>query len=259
MLRFLSWKSGISIICFIGDIDGLKDGSEKKLAKDIRELKRYRYFIVHNDAMQLWLQQHVKKGKLAVLEFFDFLAKPVYKERSLSPDIAFAGNLEKRKFLESLHLLLDKTASQFRFYLYGPGYNASMAIDKRVCWVGIENPYNLPAKIKGSFGLVWDGDSIEGPGCSLGIYMQYICHHKLSLYILSGLPVIVSVTAGSAPLVEKYKIGITIKSLYEIEGKIKDITYEEYQQMKKNMQPLAEKISTGGCIKEAIANILQLI
>ena len=86
--------------------------------------------------------------------------------------------------------------------------------------------------------------------------MQYISHHKLSLYILSGLPLIVPAIAGSAMLVEKYKIGITIRSLYELEDKIKNITDGEYQQMKKNMQPLAEKKSAGGCIKEALQKLM---
>ena len=256
LLRLLSWKPGVCIICFIGDIDGIKDGNKEKLVTEIKELQRYRYFIVHNYSMRQWLQLHVKESNCAVLEFFDFLATPINKTRSLSADIVFAGNLEKRKFLESLHLVLDKSSSKIQFNLYGPGYTASMAMQKGVFWFGIEKPYNLPAKIIGSFGLVWDGDSIEEPGGSLGNYMQYISHHKLSLYILSGLPVIVSATAGSAPLVEKYKIGITIKSLYEIESKINGITNEEYQQMKKNMQPLAEKISTGGCIKEALQKLM---
>ena len=75
----------------------------------------------------------------------------------------------------------------------------------------------------------------------------------------SGLPLIVPAIAGSAVLVEKYKIGIAVKSLYEIEDKIKNITDDEYQQMKKNMQPLAEKISTGGCIKEALRKLMSEI
>ena len=259
LLRLLSWKSRIHIICFIGDIDGIKDGNKKKLEIEIKQFRRYRYFIVHNDAMRQWLQLRINEGNCAVLEFFDFLAAPINKFRALSFDIVFAGNLEKSKFLESLHLLLDKTSSKIHFNLYGPGYTASMAMQKRVYWFGIEKPYDLPAKINGSFGLVWDGDSIDEPGGSLGDYMQYISHHKLSLYILSGLPVIVPAAAATAPLVEKYKIGITIRSLFEIESKIKGITNVEYQQMKRNMQPLAEKISKGGCIKEALQKLIPKI
>ena len=52
---------------------------------------------------------------------------------------------------------------------------------------------------KGSFGLIWEGDSIEKPSGSLGRYIQYISHHKLSLYILAKLPIIVAASAATAP------------------------------------------------------------
>ena len=154
---------------------------------------------------------------------------------------------------------MESSGTSLHFYLYGPGCTELMRAQKNATWLGIEKPYDLPAKLQGSFGLLWDGDSIDEPGGSLGDYMQYISHHKLSLYILSGLPLIVPAIAGSAGLVEKYKIGIAVKSLYEIENKIKDMTDDEYQQMKKNMQPLAAKISTGSCIKEALQKLMSEI
>ncbi|MGK2862409.1 MAG: hypothetical protein ACSLE0_10775, partial [Chitinophagaceae bacterium] len=256
LLRLLEWKPGIRLICIIGDIDGIKDGNDKKLRIDIKHLRRYSYFVVHNVAMQIWLQRHIKKSKSTVLEFFDFLATPVHNEGKLSSDIVFAGLLEKSKFLESLYLLSNNPASFLQFNLYGQGFTASMAMQKKVTWFGSEKPYDLPGKLKGSFGLVWDGDSIDKPAGSLGNYMQFISHHKVSLYILSGLPLIVPASAGTAPLVEKYKIGIIINSLYEIDERLRCISEEEYNEMKKNMQPLAKKISSGGCIKDALQKLL---
>ncbi len=256
LLKCLLWKRNIQIICIIGDIDGIKDGNDKKLRSEIKQLRRYKHFIVHNISMQQWLQQHIKRPNSSILEFFDFLATPYHLERRLSLDIVFAGLLEKSKFLESLHMLLDKRPSFIRFNLYGKGFTPSMARHNNVSWLGLEKPYALPGKLKGSFGLVWDGDSIEKPAGSLGNYMQYISHHKVSLYIVSGLPLIVPASAGTAPLVEKYKIGIVINSLFEIESRIGMVSEEEYFEMKKNMQPLAEKISSGGCIKEALQKLL---
>lgn len=255
LLWLFSLRPGVHIICFIGDIDGIKDGDNTQLEAGIKLLQRYRYFIVHNVAMQQWVEQHIPGSKTAAINFFDFLAKPFEGQRIFSGDIAFAGNLEKSSFLEKLGKL-QSSASATHFFLYGPGCSGQMRLQTNATWAGVEKPYDLPAKINGSFGLLWDGDSIEEPGGSLGNYMQYISHHKLSLYIISGLPVIVTAIAGSAYLVEKYKIGITIRSLYEIEDKIKSITNDQYQQMKKNMQPLAEKISTGGCIKEALQKLM---
>lgn len=258
LLKLLKKKKGVRIICFIGDIDGIKDGSREGLKADIRRLQRYHHFIVHNAAMQQWVEQHIPGANTAAIHFFDFLAKPYNDERTLSRDIVFAGNLEKSVFLEKLGELA-LSGSSLHFYLYGPGSTEKMHLQRNATWMGIEKPYDLPAKLKGSFGLLWDGDSIGEPGGSLGDYMRYISHHKLSLYILSGLPLIVPEIAGSAMLVEKYKIGISVKSLYEIGDKINSITDDEYQQMKKNMQPLAKKIRAGGCIKEALQQLMPRI
>lgn len=255
LLRLLRLKPGIRIICFIGDIDGIKDGDKEKLDKDIRLLKCYRYFIVHNMAMQQWVEQYVPGARSAAINFFDFLAKPFEGKRLVSGAVVFAGNLEKSLFLEKLGEL-ESSAPAIHFLLYGPGCTELMRSQNNATWLGVEKPYQLPSKPDGSFGLLWDGDSIDEPGGSLGDYMQYISHHKISLYILSGLPVIVPVTAGTASLVEEYQIGFTIKSLYEIGDKIRKISNEEYEQMKKNMQPLAEKISKGGCIKEALQKLM---
>ena len=131
-------------------------------------------------------------------------------DRALSRDIVFAGNLEKSVFLEKLGELASP-GNGLHFYLYGPGCTEKMRSQENATWMGIEKPYDLPAKLKGSFGLLWDGESIGEPGGSLGDYMRYISHHKLSLYILSGLPLIVPEIAGSATMVEKYKIGISCK------------------------------------------------
>src|SRR5688572_6723770 len=63
LLRLLKWRPGIRIICFIGDIDGIKDGDKERLKTEIKLLQRYRYFIVHNAAMHQWVQQHIPGSK----------------------------------------------------------------------------------------------------------------------------------------------------------------------------------------------------
>jgi hypothetical protein len=256
LLRMLGLKKDIRLICFVADIDGIKDGDKKLLDHEIVELKRYSYFIVHNDSMHQWLQAHVLKAAIAPIEFFDFLTNPFWGDRKKNNEIIFAGNLEKSTFLVKLYMLKAKSPD-LHFNLYGSGVTTTMQSQENTTYKGLFNPYELPGKLEGSFGLVWDGDSIEKPGGSLGDYMQYISHHKLSLYIISGLPLIVPEMAASAPLVKKYGIGITIKSLYEIHEKINSLSAEQYQQMRNNMKPLAKKISDGGCLGEALDVLLK--
>jgi hypothetical protein len=259
ILLSLLRRKNVQLVCFIADINGLKDADEIVLQKEIVFFCRYGYFIVHNEKMKQWLCGQVASVRIvSIIGFFDFLAKPVTRQRNISFDIVFAGNLEKSTFLEKLHLL-NKDQPGLHFHLYGAGETETMLDQKNVTYHGVENPYQLPGKLNGSFGLLWDGDTIDKPGGSLGHYMQYISHHKLSLYILSKLPIIVPATAASAPLIEKYKIGFAVNNLYEIEDKIKRLPAAEYQQMQINMHPLAEKISKGECLGNAIDEIMKLI
>jgi len=256
LVRLLLIRKNVKIVCFIVDIDGIKDGNSMLLGKEISFFRKIKYFILLNEKMGLWLRSKVPGIVFSKIDFHSFLAEPVLLAREKSFNIVFAGNLAKSHFLDQLHLLRNNRYS-LHFNLYGPGQGENMTKQANVTYYGVEKPYDLPGKLQGSFGLLWDGDSIDGPAGSLGDYMQYISHHKLSLYILSNLPLIVPATAASAILVEKYNIGFAVNSLYEIEEKIKNLSQAEYRQMQINMQPLAEKISKGEFLAEAMDEIMR--
>lgn len=249
LIDLLRRKRDVKIICFIADIDGLKDGNDILLEKEIRYLKKFRQFIVHNEAMKEWLENSMGEKKVAMIEFFDFLAKPLQPQRSKSYTLVFAGNLSKSGFLSRVEAL------PLKFSLYGQPVSREMIEQTNVDYKGVYDPYELPSMLEGSFGLVWDGESAEGMGGSLGYYMQYISHHKLSLYILAGLPVITSCHAGSAQLVKKYGIGFCVDDLRDVKSMIDDISEEQYQAMIFNMKLLAKRISEGGCLKKALAEL----
>ena len=256
LIRLLRMRGDVKLICLIADINGLKDGEPALLEKEIAFFRHYTRFIVHNEKMKEWLVAKVPGIEAGVIDFFDFLTHPVTVKRNRSYDINFAGNLEKSGFLKDL-ARLERESPNLRFHLYGPGITPLVSDQSNVSYHGIATPYEMPGRLKGSFGLVWDGERMGGPGGSLGSYMAYISHHKLSLYIVSNLPVIVPVWAASAPLVEKYAIGMVVNSLYEVEERIGLLSDEEYRQMQENMRPLSGRISKGQCLEEALATIMR--
>ena len=249
-------KKGVRCICYLADINGIKDGDPKGLEEEISFLKQFQYFIIHNAGMRAWLDSVIPGNVAEEINFFDFLAKPEQTHRVLSNEIVFAGNLAKSPFLDKLHLLKD---TPLLFNVYGPGGTAALEEQKNVNWQGTFPPYQLPSKLKGSFGLLWDDACIDKPCGHYGAYMPYISHHKLSLYILGRLPIIVPAIAGSAPLIEKYGIGFAINSLYEIPPKIKSLTEAKYLQMQENMNALAIEISQGQRLKGALDRLLPKI
>jgi hypothetical protein len=205
--------------------------------------------------MQRWLNEQVPGRTSAILNFFDFLASPAGKERNMDHTIAYAGNLSESDFLEKLPPFFPATGNTI-LYLYGKPAPAAWLLSERIVYKGAIEPYALPAIIEGAWGLIWDGDEADSIAGSFGHYMQYISHHKVSLYILSGMPIITYEQAGTAYLVKQYKIGITIKDLTELEEAIGKVTPAQYRQMCENTKSLAADIAAGNCLKNALHEIL---
>jgi hypothetical protein len=251
LLRRLQRKS-CQLIGIVADIDGLKDAEEGILREDIAFLSKLPKLVVHNQAMSDWLVSVGCKADMAKLEFFDFLQRPSAASRGLENKVAFAGNLAKSRFL------LDPSISDLddiQIAVYGPGLEISSPLQKNLHFKGTYDPSDLIEKLEGSFGLVWDGDSWQSPGGPLGHYMAYITHHKISLYILAGLPILIPRMAGAAPRVEQYGIGIVFDNTADIPAAIKKLSEESYQAMRQNMVKLAEQLSKGQQLRNALATL----
>lgn len=243
----------VKLVCIVGDIDGIKDADEMLLQAEIKELKSYDALIVHNESMRAWVEKNIGSKPISTIDFFDFLAPVSSVVHQPSNQIVFAGNLVKSSFIEQLDHVNDNGTIQFN--VYGPGISEKALTQKSLNYIGIIDPYELPAKLEGAYGLLWDGPSIDEPAGSLGDYMQYISHHKLSLYILAGLPLIVPAKAASAALIRQYDIGLIIDSLHDIAKVIATVNEEKYQQMQLNLKSIAEKISAGKCLAGALEQL----
>lgn len=245
---------GVRIICLILDIDGWRNGNSAILEKEKKAFRRFRLFIVHNERMRQWLQPIVPNATIAELQFFDFLTTPVYQQRSKEGHIIIAGDLEKTAFIQKLGQL-----TQLSFSIYGAGYSESNAFPDNALYKGVFPPYDLVHHLQGSFGLVWYGPDIENFTGSYGSYLTAISPHKLSLYIMAGIPLIVPATSASAILVKQYGIGCTIDRLSDIGHVIKNISDSAYQQMVDNTRPLAVQLSQGHFLKRALTELEETV
>ncbi|THU30441.1 hypothetical protein FAM09_30250 [Niastella caeni] len=245
---------GVKIACLILDIDGLRNGNDNVLEKEKKAFRRFRLFIVHNERMRQWLQPIVPHATIAELQFFDFLATPVHQHRSKDTHIIIAGDLQKNAFIQKLGQLTPLT-----FSIYGAGYSEYNAFPENATYKGVFPPYELVQHLQGSFGLVWYGPEIESFAGNYGSYLTIITPHKLSLFIMAGIPLIVPATSASAILVKQYGIGCTINRLSEIGEVIKNISDSAYQQMVENTRPLAVQLSQGHFMKSALTELEQTV
>ena len=256
-------KMNITTVALIHDLDSVRlkesDGLRYKRSKyeDVTLPKEFSFVISHNEKMtEKLLEFGVDKNRIINLNVFDYLndATINMKKRDRKKPIIIAGNLssEKAGFLKGLSEI-----KKINFNLYGKGLDVELT--KNIDYKGSFLPSELSENLEGSFGLVWDGTSIMQIDGMYGNYMKYNNPHKISLYISSELPVIVSSESALAPFVTENKLGIAVKSLKELEDIIPKMTEKEYNEMLKNIKKISTKIKKGeyltSCIKKIEGSI----
>lgn len=236
-------------IAIIHDIDSLRFSPNdiSKIHLEIDELNRFDCVIAHNKSMELWLYENGLNTKVITLNIFDYLSDYKLNLNHFGEyEIVVAGNLNKSSFLKEIDMVV-----KHRINAYGP--LTDYAIPPNMNYMGSFSPNELPLKIKGDFGLIWDGDSTQTCSGNNGNYMRYNNPHKLSLYISCGLPVIVWEEAAIACFVKDHEIGIVIKSLSDLDSELDKVTSKQYENMVKNVNKLAEKIVKGKNTIEVIS------
>lgn len=237
------------LIFIVHDLESLRNFSYDPTYKpeEMKWLREADGLIVHNPSMAKWLKKNGIDTPMAILGFFDYLnPQPINKSAELDGSVCFAGNLKKASFLAKLpkKLALD---------VFGPNFNTEL--QDRVNYKGVYSPDELPKYLKEDFGLIWDGDSIDECNGLFGNYLRYNCPHKASLYLSSGLPIIVWKKAAIAEYVEQYNLGYTINSLSELPKVMSQLNENKYWQMKGNVLELAERLRKGQNILSAVKRL----
>lgn len=241
----------------VHDIEELRISGKSALAERIDTYNEYEAIIVHNRYMEDLLVKNGLKIPTIKLELFDYLLPNGLPEQNykLGKEVVFAGNLQKSNFLNDS----DLEYLNFKWILYGPGLPGKISSYDNVVYKGSLPPDEVPYELKGSFGLIWDGDSINTCDGTKGEYMRYNNPHKLSLYIAAGLPVIVWKEAAIANFVQEHGIGFSISSLHEISSIIDSLTNEDYQKMLNNIAVEQKKVAVGYYTNRALDELEKLI
>lgn len=257
VLYFILKRNFNKYILFIHDIDTIRDVSNKNIKNEINIFNNMYAIIVHNEKMKDFLIDNGVKTKIIVLELFDYLLNKEYPNRDykLGKSVAFAGNLAKSEFLQREEI----KDLNIKFNLYGPNFNSKNIKGKNIKYNGSYGPEVIPYEIEGSFGLIWDGISLNECAGSFGNYLKVNNPHKLSLYIAAGLPVITWKKAAIADFIKKYDIGFTVDSLYDIEKIISSMDNKQYETYVQNVKKIQEKVCAGYFTKRALDEVEKLL
>ena len=239
---------------FVMDLNCARFKGINNINKDIESLKLFNYIIAHNDRMKkILIENGIKQDKIFIFDMFDNIVENnVILKRKFSREIVFAGNLGKSNFLNKL---CEDEKISYSLNLYGIGLKRKL-LPNFINYKGAFSTEKIVHVLDGSFGLIWDGDSIETCDGFLGEYTKINNPGKFPLYIAAGLPVIVWKKAAVAEIVKKYKIGITIDSLMNIDKALDMITEEKYKEMYNNVLCLRKKIITGYHYEKVIKEVI---
>ena len=137
-----------------------------------------------------------------------------------------------------------KDIKAVHFDLYGVHLNEDI-LASNITYHGAFPPDEINNQLYSGFGLVWDGSSIEKCDGNTGEYLKYNNPHKLSLYLVSGIPVVIWKEAAEAKFVEEHGLGITVNSLDELGEKFASLSEEEYFEMVKNVAVVSNRLKNG--------------
>ena len=254
-------KRGVELIFLVHDFTWLRESAKTFLRKShLRKEKKQFYcadkFIVHNQKMIKYLvDTGIERNRLVALNIFDYLIPDFNEEivdnrqNNKSGPIMIAGNLAPHKAQYAY-----KLPDACQWSLYGPHYSGEEK--EQIHYKGSFPPEELPYALDGSFGLVWDGDSYETCTGITGEYLKLNNPHKTSLYLASGVPVIIWKEAALADFIIENNCGIVVSSLLDISTAISNLTDEQYAEMSERAKNIGQKLREGYFTKKAIEKIL---
>ncbi len=267
-IKLISKKKNILTIVIIHDVNSYRKVSKvaewyyRIVVREICYLNSFDYIICHNEIMKnVLIKDGISESKIVTLDIFDYLYEQVENKCGCYDEneknwftINIAGNLAREK-AGYIYKIKEVCSNGITVNLYGGNYDG----ETRQClnYKGSFLPEELPNYLHEGFGLVWDGESTHTCSGTFGDYLRINNPHKLSLYIASGLPVIVWSESAVAKFVKDKNIGICVGSLEEIKEKLEGLSMSELKDMQKNVQYLRRSIVNGENIMRAMSYILE--
>ncbi len=264
---FIAKLKRCRIITIVHDVRFLK-GRTGSASKELKKIITSDAIIVHNQAMRDWFVEQNVQIPIIVLGIFDYILNdglPVQnnKNNGTKPyKVVYAGGFGdgKNSYIYDLDTL---EKNDFKMKLYGIGFDyQKLKAPKEESIISYEGAFpsdEVAYRIEGSFGLVWDGTSTEECSGQYGQYLKFNNPHKTSLYILCGLPIIVWDKAAISAFILENNLGIVVSNLKDLSDKLEQLSNEDYQKMKSNIDSARTKIISGGYLNNAVNKALQSI
>lgn len=242
-------ERGASVIYIIHDLQSLRFNKEPN--KELMLLNLANVLFIHTENMRTYLKGIGCHSQTRIMHLFDYYSDdpmpPINEKQEKRDVVVFAGNLGKSLFLQKL----DSSPSLlgYTLRLYGNPGNITFKhpdFDFRGSFSAEHTGI-----VKGSWGLLWDGDSVDSCEGVMGNYLRYNSSHKLSLYLIQGMPLILWKESSLAKWASNEGIAILVSSLKDIPDSIM-ISENKYNILAKNARRVGKLLRKGAFLRQLI-------
>lgn len=254
-LSFVFFKlKKCTVVDFLEDVDFLRNNySDIKIKHCIKTMNSCKCVISQNAKMSKELRRRGLLSKTFELNILDFLSDVVgtSKERNIGTkwSVCYGGNLSS---FQSGFIFKLPYFSSVIFNIYGPNL-PSKDLPQGCKFRGTFDAENCVGNISGDWGLVWNGNNIfVDENDKKSTYYNYVCPHKLSMYILCGMPVIVYKKSAMANFVIQNKCGIVVNDLKNLDKELSKVNEKMYQELKDGTLKIANQIAVGNYTSDVI-------
>jgi hypothetical protein len=245
----------LAVTLILHDVDSLRypEQADRLLPVERQLYGLAQHIIVHNQRMKTALQEThgIPADKMTVLGIFDYLlpGTPAGADSDYTGKVFVAGNLSPDKC--GYLYRLGELTPPLEVNLYGGGFVQDRATPN-LTYLGSYPPDELPGKLRGNFGLVWDGESPDTCTGETGAYLRLNNPHKTSLYLAAGFPVIIWSQAALAPFITENGVGLAVDSLAQLPALLAALTDEEYAAMRQKAAEFGARLRQGDYIRRAL-------
>ncbi|CAM3130884.1 hypothetical protein [Sporolactobacillus spathodeae] len=246
-------------IILIHDLNYLRNKSIS--SKDEQEiLKQSDFLIVHNKKMEDYLVQFdIPRTRMIRLELFDYLFcasidRKIKNIVSSRYDIIIAGDLsmEKSAYIRNLNNL-----PYLNFNLFGS--DPQINLPDNTSYLGKYSGDDLPNYLPEGWGLIWDGNSLKTCNGQYGSYQRFNNPHKASLFLATGIPLIVWEHAAIRDFIVQNKLGISVTTLFDIDKTIHSLTDIEKIEIQKHLDFWSKRIRRGYFLQKSLNSVEEKI
>jgi len=249
--RYIIDKGAYSV-ALVHDIDTLR-GFYPNFDSERVVFNSYDLLVVASDKLKKYLKDSGITTKIITRGPWDYLQNIPYRDHKITNNIYYAGNLSKRKagFLETFN-----KNTGLRITVCGNVNNGSKDYIDTSCvdYFGPVSPNSI--SFSEGWGLIWDNED-DSSDNFYHTYQEYNWPAKLSVYLRSGIPIIVSKKAQTYSYVKDNHLGIGIDDIKDIPNVLESLSESDKKIIINSCFLVSKKIGNGYYTKQMSENIIK--